>query len=207
MLDYNNTFLGQLSNLTVNNPLIGKLYTFANDPNNTLITLTIADNASEWNGNAGDGKWSTTGNWTAGVPNTFGVKALFGQIPQTPTNVAVNGPKLVSGIVFDNYNSYDLTGGAADIITMDSGGNSAIEVLTGNHTIDAPIALNSNLIVRVGPGWMLGINGSITGAPRTSRLKTTGRWCWAAPIPMPPRRQLRYAAGRQRRHDGHHRPG
>jgi autotransporter-associated beta strand protein len=175
LIDYNNTFLGQLSNLTVNNPLIGKLYTFTDDPNNTLISLTVADNASEWNGNAGDGKWSTTGNWTAGVPNSFGVKAFFGQIPPAPTTVAVNGPKLVSGIVFDNYNGYDLTGGAADIITMDAGtGNAAIEVVNGSHSIDAPIALNSNLIVRVGPGWMLGVNGSITGATKSLTLENDG---------------------------------
>jgi fibronectin-binding autotransporter adhesin len=175
LIDYNTNYLGLLSNLTVNNPVIGMLYTISDDTSNTLITLTVADNSSEWNGVAGDGKWSTAGNWTAAVPNRFGVKALFGQIPSSPTAVAVNGAKLVSGIVFDNSNSYTINGGAADIITFDAGATAAaIDVLSGNHTLAAPIALNSDLSVSVASGYTLALNSALSGAGKNLAVNGAG---------------------------------
>jgi autotransporter-associated beta strand protein len=174
LIDYNTNYLGQLANLTVNNPIIGKLYTFHDDTANTLITVTVGDDASEWKGLAGDGKWTTAGNWTAAIPNGAGVKALFGQIPSSPTAIAVSGPKIVSAIIFDNSNSYTINGGPSDIITMDTGKTTAAEIdlYNGNHTLAAPIALNSDLAVTVAQGYTLALNSNISGA--TKNLSANG---------------------------------
>ena len=120
---------------------------------------------SEWNGGAGNGLWTTSGNWTAGTPNAPEAVPLFGTIPTSPTSVAVNGAKTVGGITFDNTFSYSITGGATDTITLNNGIAAAgISVLSGNHTIAAPIILASNVFASTAAGTTLTFSGDIAGS-------------------------------------------
>ncbi|MEK0450177.1 MAG: hypothetical protein RL088_2445 [Verrucomicrobiota bacterium] len=164
LFSYTTGFGGALANLSVANSQAGKTYSVA-DAGGT-ITLTIGTaTASEWNGGAADGLWTTAGNWTGGTPNSVGAVATFGTTPATPTTVAVNGPKTVGSIIFDNANSYTVTGGATDTITFDNGiAAGAISTTTGNHTINAPIVLNGPANITPGTGTTLTLGGVITGA-------------------------------------------
>ena len=164
LFNYVTGFGGALTNLSVANSQAGKTYSVA-DAGGT-ITLTIGTaTASDWNGAALDGLWTTAGNWTGGTPNSVGAVATFGTTPVTPTTVAVDGPKTVGSIIFDNANSYTVTGGATDTITLENGiAAGAISTTTGNHTINAPIVLNGPANITPGTGTTLTLGGVISGA-------------------------------------------
>ncbi len=163
LLDYNTSFAGALSNLTILNSQVGKLYNIINDAAGTLIKLSIDDaTVTEWNGGAGDNLWTSVGNWTAGVPNGPGAVATFGTMA-TPTAISVNGPQTVGGILFNNANSYSVTG--TDTITLDNGVAAAsISILSGNHTVAAPLVLVSSVNATTESGTTLTISGAISGS-------------------------------------------
>lgn len=165
LLGYTANFAGSLANLTIGNSQVGKFYTVT-DTGTGLIRLTLADAAvSEWNGGAANGLWTTSGNWTAGTPNTAGAVAKFGALPTVATSVAVDGGKTVGGILLDNASGYTLTGGAADTISFSNGVAAAsITVASGNHTIAAPLSLSSSgAVATTAPLTTLTINGDISG--------------------------------------------
>ena len=164
LFSYITGFGGALSNLSVANAQAGKTYSVA-DAGGT-ITLTIGTaTSSDWNGAAANGLWTDAGNWTGGIPNSVGATAAFGTVPTSPTAVAVNGPKTLGALIFDNANAYTVTGGAAEVITLENGiAAGAISVTTGNHTISAPIALNGPINITHAIGTSITLGGIITGA-------------------------------------------
>ena len=168
LFSYLTGFGGALTNLSVANSQAGKTYSVA-DAGGT-ITLTIGTaTASEWNGGAADGLWSSAGNWTGGTPNSVGAVATFGLTPGSPTSVAVDGAKTVGSIIFDNANAYTVNGGPTDTITFDNGiAAGAISTVTGNHTINAPIVLNGPANITPGAGTSLTLGGVISGAKTVS---------------------------------------
>ncbi len=168
LFNYVTGFGGLLTNLSVANSQAGKTYSVA-DAGGT-ITLTIGTAvASEWNGGAANGLWTDAGNWTGGTPNSVGAVATFGLTPATPTSVAVDGPKTVGSIIFDNANAYTVNGGPTDTITFDNGiAAGAIGVTSGSHTINAPIALNGPANIVPGAGTTLTLAGVISGAKTVS---------------------------------------
>jgi fibronectin-binding autotransporter adhesin len=166
LIDYASSYTGSINNLSVANSQVGKFYSIADDTANTRITLTVADTTiTEWNGLGGNNRWSTTGNWTNGIPNAGGAVAKFGSLPTTPTTVAVDGPKTIGGILFDNANSYTISGGASDVITLNNGVAAAsVTITTGNHTVDAPIVLATSANATTAVATTLTMNGNISGA-------------------------------------------
>ena len=181
LLDYTSSYSGAIGNLSIANAQPGKFYTLADDTTNTIIVLTIGDaTVSEWNGAAANGLWTTggaLGNWSASAtPNAPGAVAKFGAIPGAPTTVAVDGGKIVGGIIFDNPNGYTLTGGAADTITLNNGIAAAgLSVNSGSHTVSAPVVLATSALTSVANGSTLTLSGDITGAKSftSSGLGTT----------------------------------
>ena len=169
LLDYNTSFTGAAGNLTILNAQAGKYYSITDDNGAaTAIKLTIADaTQSEWQANPGDSQWTTGGNWIGGTPNSGGVVAKFGTIPNAATPVAVSGAKIVGGIIFDNANGYTVSGGAGDAITLDNGVASAsIAVASGTHTLNAPLTLLGNLSATAASGTSLTLGGAISGAAK-----------------------------------------
>ena len=166
LFSYLTGFGGALTNLSVANAQAGKTYSVADGGG--IITLTIGTAiASDWTGGATDGLWTTASNWTGGTPNSVGAVATFGlnAVPAAPTSVAVNGPKTVGSIIFDNANAYTVSGGAGDTITLDNGiASGAISVTSGSHTVNAPIVLNGAANITPGAGTTLTLGGVISGA-------------------------------------------
>ncbi len=176
LFDYTTSFTGSLSGISILNAQAGKFYSVADDGAATAIKLTIADSTtSDWSGGGGDGLWTTSGNWSGDVPNAAGVTAKFGTAPGTPTSVSVNGAKTVGGIIFDNVNSYTVTGTATDVITLDNGiASGAVAVNSGSHTLNAPLALLKSLTITAADTASLTIGGEISGTGKALSIVGTG---------------------------------
>ena len=184
LFDYHTTFTGSLTGaFIIANSQVGKIYSIANNTTATTIELTINDAVSAmWNVDGG-GSWNTAVNWLpVGVPNSNGAFVTFGSALFTPgnapANIAVTGPKTVGSMVFDNTTgpiSYNLTGGAADTITLNNGlAIPTISVISGNHTIAAPMILAQNTNIAPTFGTMLTISGNIAGAGTGLSITDTG---------------------------------
>lgn len=176
LLDYDTSYTGALLGaFSVANSQPGKIYSIADNVALSTIEITIGDSLNTtWTVDSG-GTWGTIGNWTVAVPNSIGATANFGPIltaPNAPAAVAVGGPKTVGNIVISNPNAYNITGGAADTLTLNNGlGTATVSVTAGNHSVSAPINLvnPSNFSAATGTALILsgGISGSIlskTGA-------------------------------------------
>ncbi|WP_428938199.1 hypothetical protein [Fontivita pretiosa] len=110
---------------------------------------------SNWNVNA-NGNWSNAANWTGGVPNAPGAVANFGSVITAPRTVTLDAPMTVGVVNFDNANSYTISGSST--LTIDAtSGNGAINVLSGSHSIAAPIQLADNTTVAVASGQTLSV--------------------------------------------------
>jgi hypothetical protein len=103
---------------------------------------------ARWNRNAG-GNWSAISNWVGTMPSSIDATAVFGPAITAPQTIILDSPKTVGQISFDNANRYTLSGGSA--LTLDViRGIASIEVISGSHTIAAPLFLNDNTTINVG---------------------------------------------------------
>ena len=99
----------------------------------------ISTVSSVWNVNA-NGTWSSGSNWRLGAPNAISARATFGSAITSPRTVTVDSAQTVGSIVFDNANKYTIAGSST--LTLDvSSGSAAVTVVSGSHTISAPVAL------------------------------------------------------------------
>ncbi|WP_428939200.1 hypothetical protein [Fontivita pretiosa] len=127
------------------------------------LTYSVPVVPSQWNVDS-DGNWSEVGNWTGGVPNGVSTAAHFGTITTAARIVTVDVPQTVGGISFANTNSYTIAG--TSTLNFDvTVGNAELTVLSGSHTISAPVVLNDNLT----------INTASSGVALTGALAATGR--------------------------------
>ena len=167
LFDYTGTLpLALNSFFSIANSQVGKVYGLINNTAATTIELTISTaTAATWITN-GSGSWPVAANWAGGiVPNGQGAIATFGSAITAPATVSVNGPKVAGVIIFDNANSYTLSGGAGDVITLNNGfGTPLIQQLQGNHTVSAPIVLASSSNAAAFAGTTLTLSGNISGA-------------------------------------------
>ena len=139
------------------------LQTVDTSANFAINALTVAVPAPcTWAVNT-DGKWSTPGNWTGGVPSGPGTTARF--LGATPAAVNVDSPVTVGRIFLDvgtAGTNYTLSG---TTITLDNTGGvgigALIDVVSGSHTISSPIILNDDATI-AGSGT-LNLSGGITG--------------------------------------------
>jgi hypothetical protein len=131
---------------------------------NYSVTLAAPPGWHFWAG-AASGEWSGAGNWTNGAPGGVGHTAHFGPTPNSPA-VTVSTPVTVGMINFDNANGYTVAGPGA--ITMSGpAGVAAINVVSGSHTIAAPVVLDGDLVVTVRPATStLALTGSLAAAGR-----------------------------------------
>jgi hypothetical protein len=135
------------------NPPLQESFDFFLD--NVTYTTGVVATGSQWNVNA-NGNWTDGGNWSGGVPNGVGSLANFGGIITAPRTVTLNAPQTVGGIIFNNANSYTVSG--SNTLTIDaSSGSGSLKVLAGSHTIAAPIVLADDTTVEVAAGQTLSV--------------------------------------------------
>jgi len=116
------------------------------------LTFPLQAAASTWNVNA-NGNWSAAGNWTPNVPNAVGSEAVFGAIITAPRTVTVNVPITVGRIDFNNANAYTIAGTGP--LRINNGGAASIQVLSGSHTISAPLSFAAgNIVTKTGAGTL-----------------------------------------------------
>jgi hypothetical protein len=122
-----------------------------------------------WNVNA-DGKWSDPSNWQNGVPDGAGSIANLASAIQTSHAITNDAPHTVGHLVFDNSNTYTISGNS--LLTLNTAANTngnapSIDSLSGNQTISAPVALGSDTHVTVNAGSTLTISNLMPGAITT----------------------------------------
>jgi plastocyanin len=130
-------------------------------------TITVEAPSSSWNVDF-DGSWQTATNWNNNiVPNAPGYVANFGPVISGPRGVNLNGAVTVGTVNFDSpsFKSYLIAGGPT--LTMQSADTSspaAVNVLSGSHTITAPLATASDTTFNVADAG---------GTLRTTNLQAT----------------------------------
>jgi hypothetical protein len=130
-----------ISNFTVNGAVIG-----GGDP-------TWAVNAS--------GDWNVGSNWSAGVPNSVGAKAILGSIISLPKTVYTDTAVTLGSLKFDNASSYQIAG-QGNLTLEVSTGVGSISVVQGNHKINLPLTFASDTNVTVAGGATLTIGNPAT---------------------------------------------
>src|SRR5439155_9212862 len=150
------------------------------DPNDSLFTGwstlsngTLFTNASDWLAQPsqwnldGAGSWSNNANWLAGAPNGTTAVASFTSAIMAARVVTVDAPQKVGTINFDNANSYTLSpASGTGTITIDGGAFGAgINVISGNHTIAAPVVLSKNTTINVATSSTLTMSGDVISDP------------------------------------------
>jgi len=147
---------------------LGFGFSLVNNTANTSVDVavsTVAVTGSVWNLNA-NGNWSVDANWSGGVPNAVGATANFGSVITAARTVTVDAAETVGTINFSNPNSYTIAGSNA--LTLDvSGGNAAINVLVGSHTISAPLTLAKDTTITSAAGTGVAITGAMTATGKT----------------------------------------
>jgi fibronectin-binding autotransporter adhesin len=168
LVDYAGTPLSNLNNFQVGSMPLGFGFSLVNNTANTSVDVavsTVAVTGSVWNLNA-NGNWSVDANWSGGVPNAVGATANFGSVITAARTVTVDAAETVGTINFSNPNSYTIAGSNA--LTLDvSGGNAAINVLVGSHTISAPLTLAKDTTITSAAGTGVAITGAMTATGKT----------------------------------------
>ena len=160
-----------VSGLSVANPLVGKIYTFAAVSGAVTVKIEAdysgSAGAAVWKATGG-GAWETAGNWSV-APGAGGVgqQVRFDASITAPANVTVSGGNVTVGTVyFNNTNAYTLSGSSA--LTFDNGATQAlVSAESGFHAITVPMTLSNGgltVIPALGSGVTLGGTMSGSGA-------------------------------------------
>lgn len=179
LFNYTGTALASITNLQLGStPGGGFTYSLSNNQTNTSIDLIVSATNDQW-ANDANGNWGVNSNWTSGTfPNGVGGQANFlGLINQART-VTVNGAYTIGTMTFNNANSYTI---ATDSVvghglTLSNNGLASITVVTGSHTISAPLTLTDNLEITAAGSTAVTISGAIgqSSAGKTITLDGAG---------------------------------
>lgn len=166
LIQFSGSFTGNANDLFEVDPAsqqAGLTYTFS--VAGSSIRLTVGGALpSIWNVDAA-GNWSLAGNWLNGAPNGVGATATFGSTITGPRTVTLDASRTAGILQFNNANSYTIIG-STPVLTLDqSTGSSEINILQGDHTIAAKLALTDPLLVTLAnAGDSIALLGDISGA-------------------------------------------
>ena len=168
LLTYSGTLGGMgISALSVANEQPGFAYTFSDTGSVIRLNIETTGIVGQWL-NAAGGSWNTAGNWSSNpsIPNGAGHVGNFTTALSGDVTVTLDGNKTIGGAAFNSASgNYTIAQGSGGSLTIDNSGSDAqFSNLTGNHTISAPVVLNSNLNVEPTAGSSLTISGAISGA-------------------------------------------
>jgi hypothetical protein len=99
----------------------------------------------------GNGDWGASANWLGGVPNDVDKAALFGSAITADRTVQLPQERAVGKITFDNAHRYTIAG-AGTLILGVSTGSAEMNVLSGSHTVNAPLLLTASTNINVAAG-------------------------------------------------------
>ena len=132
--------------------------------------MTSVITGSIWTG-ATDGNWSggAGGNWTGGIPNATDQTANFVTNQSSHYSVALDtAGDTVGAVNFDSATSYTIGSTAGPSLSLSvSTGQAAITVISGNHTIAAPLNLLSDASITIGGTSTLSVTSPIVASART----------------------------------------
>jgi autotransporter-associated beta strand protein len=125
---------------------------------------------------SGSGSWSSSGNWSNGIPTNAGDIANFDPFISAPSTVSLDGNWAVGALNFNSHDSYTIAAGSGGTLTLDNNGSPAlVNDLFGSHAISAPMLLGSNAVISVWqPGDVLTLSGNIRGAGGISLGSASG---------------------------------
>lgn len=128
----------------------------------------------QWNTD-GNGNWSEDLKWTMGSPQEVDAPANFLGAITAARTITVDGAGFTCGSMkFDNVHRYTIDG-PGTIALQPFIGSSTIEVVNGSHTINAPMSLLANTLVKVTPaGSTLTISNDVNGGTATLTKSGTG---------------------------------
>ncbi len=165
LFSYNGAILGTgTSALTVINGAAGHSYTFGSGGGFVTLTVATVGVISNW-ALATGGTWNLAGNWSNGVPDQISATANLGAALGAAGTVTLDGGRTVGGLTFSNANSYTVASGTGGALTFQkSSGSADAMVLSGSHTISAPVVLASNLAADIAASSTLNVSGQVSGA-------------------------------------------
>ena len=183
LISYSTTAgVGSLVIGTVPASLSGDTFTFTSIGN--VMDLIIASSSTvngAWATN-GSGTWSTSSNWTGGVPAVSPDTATFGPgLTSGPATVTLDSSRSLASLTFNTTgaNSYTLNASGASTLTLTNATFLSVGATLvnsgGSQTINVPLVLGSNLYVSAAQGSVLTIANSISEtAPGGKSLNVSG---------------------------------
>jgi hypothetical protein len=119
---------------------------------------------------AGGGNWSASGSWQGAVPQGADSVANFTGAIAGASTVSLDSPFTVGTINFSNPSRYTI--GGPGTLTISSTTSGAINIMNGNHTILAPLNLQSNTTVNTpASNQTLTLSGLIRSGPSVGLTK------------------------------------
>ncbi len=116
-----------------------------------------------WN-TTGGGDWSNAANWFAAIPDATNAVVDLGRAITGAASINLDSARSVGAIAFDSPLGYTI--GGTGTLTFDGTTNtnpqSRIDSYTGQHTISAPVSLNSTIAITVIGGSTLTIDSQMT---------------------------------------------
>ncbi len=127
-------------------------------------------NTTTWTGDA-SGNWNDASRWSAAVPNTRDLWAVFGNAITADCIVTVGSAYTVGTLRFEDNNGYTLSGAGSLTFEARPNGELRIEVNRlhestrhGAHTIAVPITLKGDLTIDQRSNGVFTLAGAISGA-------------------------------------------
>ncbi len=131
------------------------------------------------------GVWSGSGNWIGSVPNEADAVAVLGNAITAPRTITLSGDVSLGELRLESAVGYTLSG-AVTLHFATTGGNAAVNVLAGSHTIAVQtVAFESNTALNVAGGTGLSLTGAggvTVGAGVTMTTTGTGMLSIAGPV-------------------------
>ncbi len=105
-----------------------------------LDYLRFGTRANQWKSDV-SGTWHDPARWSTSVPNAASSTAYLLQSIRNSRTITLDAPATIGNLVFDNPSSYTISG--TQLLTFDAPGGSNITLVTGNHSVLAPMRLNN----------------------------------------------------------------
>jgi hypothetical protein len=144
------------------------LYSFGEDVRGELFAM-FADGTvkkvlgRQWNA-AGGGTWGAAGNWIGPVPAATGDDANFLREITAPATVTLDGNRTAGSLMFNSAIPYTVAQGSGGTLTINRITSApAIKVLSGAHTVSAPLTVAGDPRLTIAAGASLVLEGPVSG--------------------------------------------